>query len=128
MNDQWWQQSVVATVSGSDCMVEATAVSGDRNRCYTWMLDYSDVLLCCVRRTRILLISFFLSQSMCVCVCVLQWWQQSVVATISDSDWMLDYSDDLLCCVRRTRILLISFFLSQSICVCVCVCVPQAGS
>ena len=46
-----------------------------------------------------------------------------MVAAISDSDWMLDYSDDLLCCVRRTRILLISFFLSQSICVCVCVCV-----
>ena len=55
-----------------------------------------------------------LCQSMCVCVCV---------STISDSGWMLDYSDDLLCCVRRTRILLISFFLSQSICVCVCVCV-----
>ena len=54
-----------------------------------------------------------------------------MVATISDSGWMLDYSDDLLCCVRRTRILLISFFLSQSICVCVCVCgrhVPIAPS
>ena len=60
---------------------------------------------------------FFVNLCVCVCVCV--------VATISDSDWMLDYSDDLLCCVRRTRILLISFFLSQSICVCVCVCVCE---
>ena len=69
------ERSVVATISGgnsqcSDYMMEATAVPGDRNRCSTWMLAYSDDLLCCVRRTSILLISFFLSQSMCVCVCV----------------------------------------------------------
>ena len=51
-----------------------------------------------------------------------------MVATISDSDWMLDYSDDLLCCVRRTRILLISFFLNQSICVCVCVYVNSQAT
>ena len=98
---------MVAAVSGGssqcrDYMLETTAVPGDRSRCSAWMLAYSDDLLCCVRRTRILLIFFFLSQSMCVCVCVCTF-----------------YSDDLLCCVRRTRILLISFFLSQSMCVCV---------
>ena len=53
-----------------DYVLEITAVPGDRNRCSAWMLAYSDDLLCCVRRTRILLISFFLSQSICVCVCV----------------------------------------------------------
>ena len=37
------------------------------------------------------------------------------------------FADDLLCCVHRTRILLISFFLSQSICVCVCVQEKSGG-
>ena len=53
-----------------DYMLETTAVPGDRNRCSAWMLAYSDDLLCCVRRTRILLISFFLNQYVCVGACM----------------------------------------------------------
>ena len=82
-----------AAVSGGnsqcrDYMLETTAVPGDRNRCSTWMLAYSDDLLCCVRRTRILLIcfflSFFLSQSinMCVCVCMLAAYDDDAVLCV----------------------------------------------